>query len=649
MQPPQLLQETERAVGRPELLAQHQQLIRHKSDMNALEQSLAGDASHLANLQKLLAPLEEQVSRLQERREIEASIRMLKLVIPWEHYDAALTTYKEIKDRRNAIREQRENFELHLQPMVGMIETIRQERRTNSVQFEDYNKKYDDRVKSLNTLKKEIERSEDAQRAQQAKMKAAKQRQQKAIQNVQGLKAQIKAQKDKLRDHKLKLEKDGLLNENGEFDVSLSKDFTAVNESIERLEADLSNCRNAVESVKRRQREYMEEKMTYENRLARIGASIEALHEKSAQKLEQLRQASNAVYQVLEWFRMNDKEQSVSFEKQVFEPIYLQMNVTDSAYAGPLEQTIGRGNLLMDYHAFTRQAIDVMKKRINVVHLEHGDYRPPIPIDELKRMGFDGYLIDFIDAPKEILQVLCQLAHLHTIPVAVKPIANTSLVENDSRLRQYIVNGHMHQIKKAYGAQTVKINSISEPVMLKNSFNREEEARLESERNAIVAKIHDFQSNLATIERELSSLKQEETKLSEMKHWIKDIELLSKQKFMEEKLQGFRDKHAAVEEDWNNGIPCKTLLTVIVNIEWEEAKEKARSLKAIATRVTSEYTLEERQHMPSFKQGKTLAELEEMLAVNEARADLLGNGNDRAEHDYDRLKNEVAPFSRGVN
>ncbi|KAJ3219302.1 Structural maintenance of chromosomes protein 5 [Dinochytrium kinnereticum] len=728
MQPPQLLQETERAIGSPKLLKQHMELIKLRNDLKTMEISAAGDNGHLSSLQRKLAPLEEQVNRLQERERCLQEIRIIELAIPWQKYEIALSTYREIKDKRTTLKQQRDDYESELVPLRDAAAEVQQSLDGNVKDFSVAKRRYDDHGNKIKQANRAIEAAEERQRAESSTLKAAKQRLTKATQSLKSLKISLKNKKDELQTFQTDLENRGFIDTNGRFDVSRSREYSDLMRSIEQVSAELASCANDYASSQNKLRESVADRVQVERRISQINSDLSRLHETSAQKVEALRRASSDTFSVLEWFRHNKEANEVSFESQVFEPICLHVNITQPEYAASLEAAIGRSNLMNwvvqsknDYRRLTHQIFDVMRKRCNVVLLnESQDFSPPVPRDEarcaeeflLKALGFDGYLIDFVQAPPEIVRALCQLAGLHMIPVALRPIERMAAIEADSRIRSYYINGYSYSVRRAYGASATRMIAINDPNILKLSFDSDEEHRLNqefsslqpklqnvlnriqtlqaeeqaihnkdtalrAEKTELLAKKKDFTSLNVQFDRKKADVAHVETRITSEEREItgcedeiqnlkdslesfiaersklsltylrlqnnavelfeartmlalKDIELLSRKKFIEEKMTSLRERHSIIETAWAN-----------INVQWETAKSEARNLKEAAEHLTTEYTMEERKDMTLIREGRTLADLEDMLGQSRARADILSCSNSRAKQEYDTLVAEI--------
>lgn len=92
--PVQLLQETEKAVGDPQLSAQHQRLIEKRRELKDLEVSVARNKDTLNQLKALNAQQEKDVERVLQRERILSKVETLKKKLPWLKYDMKKVAYK---------------------------------------------------------------------------------------------------------------------------------------------------------------------------------------------------------------------------------------------------------------------------------------------------------------------------------------------------------------------------------------------------------------------------------------------------------------------------------------------------------------------------------------------------------------------------
>ncbi|KAL0919272.1 hypothetical protein M5K25_011358 [Dendrobium thyrsiflorum] len=97
--PVQLLQETEKAVGDPQLPVHHQRLIDKRRELKDLEVSVARNKDTLHQLKALNAQQEKDVERVRQREKILSKVETLKKKLPWLKYDMRKAVYKHAQNQ----------------------------------------------------------------------------------------------------------------------------------------------------------------------------------------------------------------------------------------------------------------------------------------------------------------------------------------------------------------------------------------------------------------------------------------------------------------------------------------------------------------------------------------------------------------------
>ncbi|KOM30451.1 hypothetical protein LR48_Vigan01g000500 [Vigna angularis] len=99
--PVQLLEETEKAVGDPQLPEQHRTLVDKSRSLKHIELSLERNEGTLKQLKERNAELETDVERVRQRDELLAKAESMKKKLPWLKYDMKQAEYREVKEREN--------------------------------------------------------------------------------------------------------------------------------------------------------------------------------------------------------------------------------------------------------------------------------------------------------------------------------------------------------------------------------------------------------------------------------------------------------------------------------------------------------------------------------------------------------------------
>ena len=151
---------------------------------------------------------------------------------------------------------------------------------------------------------------------------------------------------------------------------------------------------------------------------------LQRLDNHAHQKLEHLRRFDADAADVVDWLRAN----RAKFRMEIFEPALLCVTVPNRHYVDAVEACFGGPQLRTfvaqceeDYQLLNRLCVDTpealgRKARINTWYKARDESRlqpPPLPVDQLQAMGFDGYALDFIDCPKGLKWFLCADVRLH--------------------------------------------------------------------------------------------------------------------------------------------------------------------------------------------------------------------------------------------
>ncbi|KAG0284961.1 Structural maintenance of chromosomes protein 5, partial [Dissophora globulifera] len=152
---------------------------------------------------------------------------------------------------------------------------------------------------------------------------------------------------------------------------------------------------------------------------------LEALDDIRNRRLEQLKSQDNDVYEAVMWLRANRQQ----FQKHVFEPVCLELNIKNTRIVNAVENTL-RSHLKTfvcqtraDYDIMTQALLDTKKLRVNIIaprpqELDLAKYQSPMSPDQLKQYGFNCFMLDAIDGPPALLAAMCSKAQIHSIPVS---------------------------------------------------------------------------------------------------------------------------------------------------------------------------------------------------------------------------------------
>uniref|UniRef100_A0A0E0HJF5 Structural maintenance of chromosomes protein 5 n=1 Tax=Oryza nivara TaxID=4536 RepID=A0A0E0HJF5_ORYNI len=117
--PIQLLEETEKAVGDPNLPIQHRQLIDRSKELKILQVAVKQKEQTLNNLKALNAELEKDVERVRQRDRL-----LKKKKLPWLKYDMKKKEYKEAQEKEKTEKKKMEEVAKIWEDSKGPVEGI---------------------------------------------------------------------------------------------------------------------------------------------------------------------------------------------------------------------------------------------------------------------------------------------------------------------------------------------------------------------------------------------------------------------------------------------------------------------------------------------------------------------------------------------
>jgi hypothetical protein len=196
----------------------------------------------------------------------------------------------------------------------------------------------------------------------------------------------------------------------------------------------------------------------------RLSANLQELDSQQGQLLSQLKRIDPDVARGWEWLKDNQD----SFEQEVFGPPMLTCSVKDKRYTDLVQSMLQAG----DFLCFTAQTKEDHKKLSDQFYKKMGlsvtirscftsyrAFQPPLPKEELTRLGFDGYVNDYLDGPGPVLAMLCSEKKLHASAVALRDISDEEFdrIQQVEKLGQFAAGRQLYRItrRREYGPGAV--------------------------------------------------------------------------------------------------------------------------------------------------------------------------------------------------
>lgn len=187
------------------------------------------------------------------------------------------------------------------------------------------------------------------------------------------------------------------------------------------------------------------------NTLRRLEAKLQSLDSKEGRLRSQLERMFPDGAKGLEWLEKNKDK----FEKEVFGPPMLTCSMKDDRYRDLVQSVLQKDDFLcfvaqtakdhrtLSHYLFKELGLSVS---IRSSLAPYSEYRNPIPREQLKSFGLDGYATDYIEGPEPVLAMLCGEKRLHTTAVGLSDVSE----EAYQRLQQVDSIGQFAAGKTSY-------------------------------------------------------------------------------------------------------------------------------------------------------------------------------------------------------
>ncbi|KAK4884603.1 hypothetical protein RN001_000874 [Aquatica leii] len=404
----QLLQQTQIAICRADLLDKQLDLIKLREQHKEMQSSTEQRAQKLKELKDANLRIEGKVANLTKKKKFVKFIEDVDRKVAWIRYEKVRLELDEVKEDKKKITETLNKHRSALKPMETAIAknkklvTETQEKiamANNSIRNHEAILKK--KLETLVNFKSNITRIVGDLNSR--------------LQEIKGRNQEIAKVEDEIS--KLTESRSEMLELNGN-DNSTENALKSLNDEMRKITVRINQ---SVE--KRGELENSKRNKSYELRC--LESELANLENVKQHRLEWLRRVDKDAFTAVQWLRNNPD----AFKGKVFEPMLLELNVLNSKHAIYVENTIP----IRDRVAFTCVEKEDMNKlililrdqkhlNVNVVHSGAEQpglnrYQPVIPIEQLKPFGMFAYIRSLVTGPEPIMKYLCKTYKIHNTPV----------------------------------------------------------------------------------------------------------------------------------------------------------------------------------------------------------------------------------------
>lgn len=524
MNPQDLLENTEKAAGDEQMFKDHEalkELSKAINDINSektrLEKQLIGDESEKNRMA-------DEVERVRQWKKYGDQLLLLKKKKPWLEYVEAK---KQLEDVQKSLSKLEGQLFKQKQKNVPLEKQV-QAAQSSCTEKDTIIKSMTNTCNNLQTQIIDLERNLTISDSKIASilgdLESKKEAEEKRLEELTTIREQISMMKNNLSNFQ---------------DTDVTEDLAKLTKEYEAADKVLQQNNEIKEDISTQKESLTSESTKYRAELNWIENTFRG-------KMNLLKHKSPDAYSASLWLQENRSQ----FNKDVFLPIFTQINVKKPEWVAVVESAIP----FRDLTAFVCEDSDDWKKfshamkdkgiRVNILQAPTaGSFRetPNMSITNLERFGFSKYIADLFTAPPAIMRYLCRNFNLQNTPVGDDNVKAEEFLNSGLNFNRFFCGKTSYTVSVSrYDNQKV---SSMDPTKNPDLLNIIVDTGRKQE---LGRKIKEIEENLLNCDEQLTALEEElveqRSKLNELN--IKKRELFAKRderKILETKLSAKED------------------------------------------------------------------------------------------------------------
>ncbi|KAL5195647.1 Structural maintenance of chromosomes protein 5 [Glycine soja] len=478
--PVQLLEETEKAVGDPQLPEQHRALVDKSRALKHIELSLEKNEGTLKQLKERNAELETDVERVRQRDELLAKAEAMKKKLPWLRYDMKQAEYREAKERENDAAKALEEAAKLLNDLKEPIMKQKEEKAALYAKCKKVSNHASENAKKRTELMEEENKLDVELKGKYKEMEELRRQEETRQQKL------VKA-REEVAIAELELENLPL--------------YVPPKDELQRLTAKIAELDYSAKQMRQKKSQAENEINHKKSSMNRIKERLIEMNNKSTKCLHALqRSGAEKIFEAYKWVQDHRHE----FNKEVYGPVLLEVNVSNKDHAAYLEGQVAH----YTWKSFITQDSgdrDLLAKHlrffdVNVLNYTGGDgpQREPFEISEDKRaLGIYSRLDQIFDAPIAVKEYIG----------SEKSDQNAGEVRKLGILDFWTPENHYHWSKSRYANyESAVVNQVQRPQLLLNNLNVGEIEKLSSEQRELEEIVANLEESVKRFHDEERSL-----------------------------------------------------------------------------------------------------------------------------------------------
>ncbi|CAG7879398.1 hypothetical protein BRARA_C00699 [Brassica rapa] len=534
--PVQLLEETEKAVGDPQLPVHHRDLVEKSRELKQLERAVEKNGETLTQLKALVDEQEKDVERVKQRELLLTKVDSMKKKLPWLRYDKKKSEYqgakKKLKEAEKKLDEAARSLSNVKEPvekqkkergeMESKCKKVKKALETNGYKRSDLLEKENEAEARVVATYKELEELKKQEEHRQERILKATEDLAAAEQELQNLPVyeQPVAKLEELKSQVTELH----------HNINRKKNQKADNETL--LSQKRHTLRQCVDKLK--------EMENANNKL------LNALH----------RSGADRIYEAYQWVQQNRHD----FKREVYGPVLLEVNVPNRENAcyleGHISYYIWKSFITQDPE--DRDLLVRNLKRFDVPVLNYvrdsGNHSAPFHIsDHMRSLGLHSRLDQIFDAPSAVKEVLTSQFSLDDSYIGSK--ITDQRAEEVSKLGVtdfWTPDNHYRWSSSRYGGHSsASVDSVHPSRLLLCGMDVGELEKLRSRKEELEDSISSIEETRKTLQTEQRLLEEEAAKLHKEREEIINVSHMEKKKRreLESRYQQRKKKLESLEQE----------------------------------------------------------------------------------------------------
>jgi chromosome segregation ATPase len=510
------LRETQRAAAPPQMVEWHDQLKLLRSEERNIETRQKNEKAHLESLDKAQNSTRDDVERFHQREGLLRKSKCLKKARPMIEISLRKKDITQLKEDLRVARLERDQINVDMEP-ARQAQTEVETYRNQIEQVVKLRRNRVDMVKAhADKLNMKIETNKT-----------------KAADCTNEISAVLETKKGRDRDI-VRITGDIKRLEQQRQDEPVQYDADSYKQRITELRTQTSPIANQQLDKETTEKALRSRAHEINDEDARLKRQLEQLNTQSGKQASLLQRVSSETARAWAWIEKN--RDSLRFKGKVVGPPILECSITDTIDPSAFESQLKKGDVIAitctdsdDQKLLIRRILGSREAGglgLHDVYLrtsprDLSDYQPPVAKDALVGYGFEGYMLDYINGPDEVLAMLCDNSRIHQIAYASRPISDEQhTAVSNSPIRTWVSGRETFSIRtrREYNASSTSVTKLRPAQwFIDQPASTDETTALAKRIEELKAEGLELKGNHRSIRDEIKKLKEEVQELKTAK------------------------------------------------------------------------------------------------------------------------------------